>query len=185
MTAALSMMGLCKQRGAILTNQVDGTLEEFGGVMTWNDSDFEIVNGNETTSYRNIIASGTINVNNNLQRRGTRPNYGAGSLFPSGAPELSRCPYAIVPGVEKTDVSIVTHDKLPDSVLYSRFPGTLRFTAKGYSSVGLNGGIGTLTIEIPLSRISSDAFQGGQPSSPFSWNYSFYAIGCNVSYTYA
>ena len=61
----------------------------------------------------------------------------------------------------------------------------LRFRAKGYSSIGIGGGVGTLTVEIPLSRINEDSFQGGQPSIPFSWSYSFYAIGCNVSYQYA
>lgn len=164
--AALDIMPTCRQVGSTQTFSEPS----FGYPLTWNDFDFTI-NG---TSYRNIIASAGIVIANNVQRRGVRPNYSSGST------ELSRCPYALIPGVEKLQVQITTHDKLPDAVRDAVNTGNILFVASG---LDVNGTLRTLTVTIQVGRVVADNFGGGGPSAPFAYSVPIYTRGISISYS--
>jgi hypothetical protein len=79
-------------------------------VLIWSHSSVTI----DGTDYHNILSRVSVNINNNLQRQGMRQQYAA---IGGTEPEISRGCYAILPTLEKLQISYGLHDKLPDDMM--------------------------------------------------------------------
>ena len=158
-TASVEMWGHAIQTGGSARSVTQSSLEVLAKTLTWRNFYF-LING---VSYRDVIASVSLNWSNGLARIGERNDEGDNN-------DMSGISYSIMPGLETVNVSYQMHDKLPDSLIRATQNSTNwgAVVIKGDDSAA--GGSNVVTLTISNNMFARQGMQGIQPGQPMRFN---------------